>query len=91
MKKIIQKVLEFKILQGKTREETVKEVAEKVVETLTKSNLDGVNLSATELATILNIVNPAIKSFLREKKIKTEEKLKDINTALENLENYGQR
>jgi len=85
MKKLIIKAFELPFFKGKSREDLVKEVGEKMVETLTKTNLDGTPLSAIELASVLNIINPSISTFLRENKLKTEQKLQEIETALEML------
>jgi hypothetical protein len=88
VKKIIRSVQgKIASFSANLRRESVDEVADTIIETLTLSKLDGRGLTATELSGVVLKINSSVVSFLAEKKIKTEETLEDINNALEELKN----
>jgi hypothetical protein len=88
MKKIIRNVQDrIATFSANLRKESVDEVADTIIETLTLSKLDGRGLTATELSGVVLKINSSVVSFLAEKKIKTEETLEDINNALNELKN----
>lgn len=88
MKKLIKNVQnKIATFSANLRRESIEEVANTIIETLTISKLDGRTLTATELSGVVLIINTSVISFLAEKKINTEEQLTNINQALEELKN----
>lgn len=76
----------LKNFSAEQRKASVNEVAESIIDTLTKQQLNGSNLSATELSFVVNKIHSSVFSFLAEKELETEELLENIKEGLNQLE-----
>ena len=87
MRKIINNIFnKVKNISSEYRKDCVNEVAESIIDTLTKQQLNGSSLSATELSFVVNKVHSSVYSFLAEKQIETEELLENIKEGLNQLD-----